>query len=295
MRVAVIGNAGAGSGDHATEAVERALREAGCEVSLRGVAGPELAGEARRAAEECDVVAAMGGDGTVNAIAGALAGTATPLLVLPAGTLNHFARDLGLPLDPAEAALLARDGARRAVDVAEVNGHVFVNNSSIGAYPLAVALRERLEEQGTGGKWPSMARAALRTFRRYPTLSVHIDGDDGAILLETPFVFVGNNPYGGDDVKASQRARLDSGRLGVLTAEVTTRRHAVWVAALAALGRLEDASAVWRGEPAEMTIETAAAALLVSLDGEVVRLETPLAYRSRPGELIVIGPPERAA
>ena len=84
-----------------------------------------------------------------------------------------------------------------------------------------------------------MARAALRTFRRFPTLSVQIDGDDGEMRLETPFVFVGNNPYGGEDVKASQRARLDSGRLGVLTAEATTRREAVRVALLAALGRLE--------------------------------------------------------
>ncbi len=108
--------------------------------------GDDLREAAAKAAVDFDVVAAMGGDGTVNAVAGALAGTPTPLLVLPAGTLNHFARDLGLPLDPAEAALLVRDGVRREVDVGEVNGHVFVNNSSIGAYPLTVALRERLQD-----------------------------------------------------------------------------------------------------------------------------------------------------
>lgn len=232
----------------------------------------------------------MGGDGTVNAVAGALAGTSTPMLVLPAGTLNHFARDLGLPLDPAEAALLVRDGRRRKVDVAEVNGRVFVNNSSIGVYPLAVALRERLQDQGRGGKWSAMARATLRTFKRFPTLHVHIEGDDGRLDLETPFVFVGNNAYGGKGVGASERARLDGGRLGVVTTEATTRREALRVAALAALGRLGDSSAIWRGEPAEVTVETAAASLLVSLDGEVVRLETPLRYRSRPGALIVLVP-----
>ena len=84
------------------------------------------------------------------------------MLVLPAGTLNHFARDLGVPLGPTEAALLVRDGARRQVDVAEVNGRVFVNNSSIGAYPIAVALRERLQDAGGRGKWSAMTRASLR-------------------------------------------------------------------------------------------------------------------------------------
>jgi diacylglycerol kinase family enzyme len=268
--------------------VERALREAGAEVSVHRWG--DLGDEARRIVRECDVVAAMGGDGTVNAVAAALAGTSTPMLVLPAGTLNHFARDLGLPLDPAEAALLVRDGEQRKVDVAEVNGRVFVNNSSIGAYPLAVALREQLQDQGRGGKWSAMARASLRTFRRFPTLRVHIDGDDGELDLETPFVFIGNNAYGGEGVGASERARLDGGRLGVLTAEATTRREALRIALLAASGRLDDTPAVWRGEPAEVTVETGAASLLVSLDGEVVRLETPLRFRSRPGALLVIAP-----
>jgi diacylglycerol kinase family enzyme len=270
--------------------VERALREAGAEVVALHRGGRDLAAQAGRAAEECDVVAALGGDGTVNAVASALAGTSTPMLVLPAGTLNHFARDLSVPLDPAEAALLVRDGARRKVDVAEVNGRVFVNNSSIGAYPIAVALRERLRDQGAGGKWSAMARASLRTFRRFPTMRVHIAGDDGEVDLETPFVFVGNNAYGGEGVAASERARLDGGRLGVLTAKATTRREALRVAVRAAFGRLDDASAIWRGEPAEVTVETRSPSLLVSLDGEIVRLETPLRYRSRPGALMVIAP-----
>lgn len=267
--------------------VERALREAGAEVVLSRVAGSDLAEAARRAADDCDIVAAMGGDGTVNAVAGVLAGTQTPLLVLPAGTLNHFARDLGVPLDPAEAALLVRDGRRRAVDVGEVNGHVFVNNSSIGAYPLAVALREQLEEEG-GGKWPAMARAALHTFRRYPTLRVRLAGDDGELALEAPFVFVGNNVYADRGLGAPKRERLDAGRLGVLTARATTRRAALRVAVLAAVGHLDAASAVWQGELAELTVETGRASLLVSLDGEVVSMRAPLTFRTRPGALVVL-------
>jgi diacylglycerol kinase family enzyme len=289
MRVAVIGNPAAGRGDHPIASVESALREAGAEVSVRRAQGDDLSDEARRAAEECDIVAAMGGDGTVNAVASALAGSSTPLLVLPAGTLNHFAKDLGMPLDPVEAGRLVRDGTRRNVDVAEVNGRVFVNTSSIGVYPLAVALRERLQGDGAGGKWTAMARAALHTFRRFPTVHVRIAADVGELDLETPFVFVGNNVYGGEGVRPSERARLDAGVLGVLTAEATTRREALRAVVHAAFGRL-DAGGVWSGETSELRVETGVASLLVALDGEVVRLQTPLEYRSRPGALVVITP-----
>jgi diacylglycerol kinase family enzyme len=189
-----------------------------------------------------------------------------------------------------EAASLIRHGVLRRVDLAEVNGRIFVNNSSIGAYPLAVTLREHLQDSGVEGKWRAMLRASLRTFRQFPTLRVHIDGDDGSIDLETSFVFVGNNPYGGEGIAASQRGRLDSGRLGVLTAPTATRRQALRLAVAALLGRLDADSEIWRGEPAEVTVDTAASSLLVSLDGEVERLETPLRYRSRPGALAVITP-----
>ena len=289
-RVAVIVNARAGGGGDPVEPVVRALREAGAEVSVHRAEGGELTAEAERAAAVSDVVAALGGDGTVNAVAAALAGTEMPLLVLAGGTLNHFAKDLGLPLAPEEAALLVRDGVRRRVDAAEVNGRVFVNNSSIGAYPRAVALRERLQDEGVGGKWIAMSRAALRTFRRFPTLDVRIAGDDGELQLETPFVFVGNNVYGGEGMGSLERAHLDRACLGVVTAETTSRAAAVRVVLLALAGRLGSAEAVWRGEPSQLTVATPAGSLLVSLDGEVERLATPLAYRSRPGALVVLVP-----
>jgi diacylglycerol kinase family enzyme len=271
-------------------AVESALREAGAEVAVPRAAGGDLTAQARRAAKEYDIVAAMGGDGTVNAVASALAGSLTPLLVLPAGTLNHFARDLGVPLDPIEAARLVRDGRRRNVDVAEVNGRVFVNTSSIGAYPVAVALRERLSNAGARSKWTATARAALRTFRRLPTVRARLAVDDGEIELVTPFVFVGNNAYVGEGMEALRRARLDGGRLCVITADVTTHAEALRLALLAALGRFHASPAVWRGEPAALTVETGRDSLLVSLDGELARLQTPLRYRSRPGALVVIAP-----
>jgi diacylglycerol kinase family enzyme len=290
-RVALVVNPHAGHAERRAEAVVQAMRQAGAEAIVQSGTRGDLGELARRAAEDCDVVAALGDDGTVNAVATALAGSSTPLLVLPGGTLNHFARDLGVPLDPVEAALLVRDGVERKVDLAEVNGRVFVNTSSIGAYPVAVALRERLRERGVRNKWSAMVRAALRTFRRFPAMRVHIDGDDGAIVLETPFVFVGNNPYGGEGLLRLRRERLDTGRLGVITAAATSRRAVLRVVARAVLGRLDDAPEVWRGEFAAVTVNAVASSLLVALDGEVNRLQTPLHYRSRPGALVVIARP----
>jgi diacylglycerol kinase family enzyme len=286
----VIANPHSGRAGGRAEAVEQVLRQTGAEVIIEFGSGGDLGDLALRAAADCDIVAALGGDGTVSAVASVLAGTSAPLLVLPGGTLNHFARDLGVPLDPVEAALLVRAGVERKIDVAEVNGRVFVNNSSIGAYPVAVVLRERLREEGVRNRWTAMARAALRTFSSFPTVHVHIDGGDGAIDIETPFVFVGNNPYGGEGVVRLRRERLDTGSLGVITAAATSRRDVLRVVARAALGRLDGTPEVWRGEFTAATVDAEAPSLLVALDGEVTRLQTPLRYRSRPGDLVVIAP-----
>jgi diacylglycerol kinase family enzyme len=110
--------------------------------------GEDIVALARDAAKTSDVVVAAGGDGTVNAVASVVAGTAVTLGVLPVGTLNHFAKDMTLPLDLNEAAAVIVAGRVVSVDVAEVSGRIFVNNSSIGVYPNAVAIREQLRETG---------------------------------------------------------------------------------------------------------------------------------------------------
>ncbi|HVV85968.1 MAG TPA: diacylglycerol kinase family protein, partial [Kofleriaceae bacterium] len=144
MKVAVIMNHAAGSAGvaHARDraaAIRTAFTDAGVEVELHPGDGPRLADLARAAAASgVDAVVAAGGDGTVSAVASALAGGDVPLAVLPLGTLNHFAGDLGMPRELAAAARAIAAGTIDRVDVGEVNGRVFVNNSSIGLYPLVV-------------------------------------------------------------------------------------------------------------------------------------------------------------
>lgn len=156
-------------------------------------------GEIRRVAEEavrsgCPVVVAAGGDGTVSAVASAVAGTASALGVLPIGTLNHFARDLRIPLDLEAAIEVLAKGRSDCVDIADINGRSFVNNSSIGMYPRIVVLREREQRIGHN-KWVALGLAILTVLRRFPFWTVRVHVEDHVVELRTPFVFVGNNEY----------------------------------------------------------------------------------------------------
>ena len=140
-------------------------------------------------------VVAGGGDGTVNVVAGKLAGTDTVLGVLPMGTLNHFARDVGIPHNLEAAVRNIFTGQVKTVDVAEVNGHVFVNNSGVGFYPHFVREREAQERHGHVKRVAFMfaARSVVRRYFRL-RINVHLDRAE-AFEHVTPFLFVGNNRY----------------------------------------------------------------------------------------------------
>ena len=132
-------------------------------VALRD--GGDPVGAARDAGTRASVVVAAGGDGTVSSVATGIFQSQAALGVLPLGTLNHFARDLRIPFDLAEAVAIVCAGRIGHVDVGQVNDRLFVNNSSIGIYPSIVDAREVLRRQGHR-KWPAMAIAAARILRR---------------------------------------------------------------------------------------------------------------------------------
>src|SRR5687767_9480857 len=139
MNVIVLTNPAAGAKADAIHELERALADAGVSAEIKQVPGDQIANAARDAMKQnVDALVAAGGDGTWSALAGALAGSDMPLGILPTGTLNHFAKDLGLPLDLAAAARVIAERNIRRVDVADLNGRVFINNSSIGIYPHIV-------------------------------------------------------------------------------------------------------------------------------------------------------------
>jgi diacylglycerol kinase family enzyme len=244
-------------------------------------------------AERRRPVVAGGGDGTVNAVAGKLAGTDTALGVLPMGTLNHFAKDVGIPLNLEAAAYNLFTGKIRKVDVGEVNGRVFVNNSGIGFYPHFARQREELERRGHA-KRVAVLLAVRALLRRYFRLRMKLHMDEAEALEHlTPFLFVGNNRYQTSGFDIGTRLNLDSGRLWVCTAPKTGRNN-IWRAALRTLvGRPTDQD-INTVEVEEIWVEPRTARVNVSTDGEVSIMTAPLHYRIRPRALEVIVPDSSA-
>jgi diacylglycerol kinase family enzyme len=232
-----------------------------------------------------------GGDGTINAVASAVVGTERVLGVLPLGTLNHFAKDLTIPPDIEAAIQVLRDGAVRPVDVGEVNGHIFLNNSGLGLYPDIVHLREIRQRHGAA-KWPSAIVAAIRALRKYRILGIRVTVDGQPLLRRTPAVLVGNNEYTTQNTLEPKRVELDAGRLSLYIPRKTSRWKLLWFSLKALLTNagLDDGFETLLTD--SFTIESRHNALRVSLDGEVTVMPTPLNYRTRAKELRVIVPTE---
>lgn len=245
---------------------------------------------ARRALQDhSQVVVAGGGDGTVSAVAAELAGTGIPLGVLPLGTLNHFAKELGVPMDRDAAIRTLLAGRMASVDVGEANGRVFLNNSSLGLYPWLVAEREAGQQRGRG-KWTGFVRAAVSVLRRYPFLEVTLSVDGRELHYRTPFVFIGNNRYSMEAFRIGKRESLTAGELCLFVATRGRRRDLLKLALWTLLGRASRACELRTLSARDIRIVTRRRRVRVALDGEVAWMETPLHYRIRPGALRVIVP-----
>ncbi len=267
----------------------------GVAAHVREVPGPELCDAAREAVEAgAEVVVVGGGDGTVSAGAAAVAGTGAALGVLPLGTLNHFARDAGIPLELEDAVRTIATGCARAVDVGQGNERVFVNNSSIGLYAQAVADREARRAATGAYKWVAAGRAAIETLWRFKLTRVTLELPEGALRVTTPLVFIGNNRYETRLPALGRRAALDGGELWVYLARGKGRLGFVRLALQALAGRLEEGGDMPGLGVTELVVESRRRAIRVAFDGEVCRMAPPIRYRVRPRALRVMVPREAA-
>lgn len=293
MKIEVIINATSGSDDK--EAVRRRLNEifaasgVDARISLART-GDRIVELAHQAANgNADTIVAGGGDGTVNAVAAAVVGSGRALGILPFGTLNHFAKDLQIPLDLEGAVETIVAGHTANVDVAEVNSRIFLNNSSLGLYPSIVRERQKQERLGWG-KWPAYVWAALSVLRRYPFLDVRLAIDGKEIRTRTPFVFVGNNEYEMETLNIGGRARLDAAVLSLYIANRTSRLQLIRLALRALIGGLRQEKDFLALSTNEIWIGTKHKRIRVAFDGEVTVMEPPLHYRIRPQALRVVVP-----
>lgn len=292
----VILNKSSGSAEdrEAEERMNQAFGEAGARVDLkRAESGEDVVRLAREAASgKSDIVVVGGGDGTVGSVAAVLSGGTKVMGILPLGTLNHFAKDLEIPLDVAEAARTVVDGRVVKVDLGEVNGRVFVNNSSLGLYPRIVRHREQQQQRLERGKWPAFFWATLRALHRHSQLDVLLSVNGQEVRRGTPFVFVGNNVYEMSGFDIGSRPRLDEGELSIYLAPGARPLDLVLLALRALFGSLRSAKDFEALRAAEFRIETHGKQVRVATDGEVRMLDTPLRYRSLPGALRVVVPRE---
>jgi diacylglycerol kinase family enzyme len=283
--IAVVLNAGAGGGrgGRAESEVRERFAAAGRTVRVAVCrSSDELLATARAAlADGCSALVGGGGDGTLGGLAALVADTATPLGVLPLGTLNHFARDLGIPLALPDAIDVILNGRVAAVDVGEVNGRVFLNNSSLGVYPNVVRLRERLQRSGLA-KWIAMLWASLTVLR--------LEVEGMTELRRTPLVLVGNNAYRMEGLQAASRPSLHEGRLAVYLMNASHRRGLLRLALTVVLRGPDAVPELETLSVTELTVETRRRHTQVALDGEVVDFVTPLHYRIRPAALRVLVP-----
>jgi len=294
MRALVVLNAHSGTGcgpDHVAQ-----LRELFADTALQAELvlarnGEEMLAAADRAhAEGFGLVVAGGGDGTQSAIASRLAGTELVQGVLPLGTLNHFAKDLGIPLRLEEAVRTLAQGRVLEIDVGEVNGRVFINNSSLGLYPVIVRERELQQLHLGKSKWRALASASLHATEGRPAMAVRVDAEGEQQLRRTPFVFVGNNRYTMEGLAIGGRASLQDGQLALYMGRRGGRLALVQLALRALLKRLrQDEDFELITGPA-FVVSTTDPRLRVATDGEVTWMDSPLRYRVRPRALRVLVP-----
>jgi diacylglycerol kinase family enzyme len=272
--------------------IARLFAAAGWQAEIHMLrSGHDPADAARTAGAGGSIVVAAGGDGTVSRVAAGVIAVDGTLGVLPLGTLNHFAKDLHIPLELDEAVRTVAAGRVGRVDVGEVNDRLFVNNSSIGLYPNFVHVRDQLRRQGHR-KWTAMAIATARVLRRYRGVRVRLDEGGRERVWRTPFVFVGNNEYAVDGINLGSRASVDRGRLFVYLAPRVRTRELPLLLLKALAGRAGRSGEFEIVASTELRVDTLRPhrRLRVALDGEVTKLATPLHYRTRPGALKVMLP-----
>ncbi|MDP9242980.1 MAG: phosphatidic acid phosphatase [Actinomycetota bacterium] len=269
---------------------ERAQRELAEVNVLRLHEDVDLEAEISRAVEENRTVIAAGGDGTVNAVVQHVVGTGALLGVIPAGTLNHFARDLGVErIDEAFAAIAA--GHSSAVDVGRAGERSFVNNATLGIYPEIVRERERDEDRL--GKWLALVRAALRVVRRARPLEGTVSADGKRRALFAWILFVGNNRVAFAPGRIGGRPHLDEGVLDVrvMTAgrrAALSRASAAWTVFGAHSWRRQR---VVRTDARTLDVDLDGARRAVAFDGETGDPIGSLHVEILPGALRVIRPP----
>ena len=291
-------NAASGSSDADAKRVviEDALRAAGRKGDVRFVRPDALAQEARSAAATAlathSAVVAVGGDGTINAVAQAAHAAGCPMGVVPQGTFNYFARTHGFSTEPAEAAQMLIHAVPVPVQVGTVNDRVFLVNASLGLYPVLLEDREAYKSRFGRSRWVAMGAACMTLLRGHRQLRLLID--EGGVVREvrTPTLFVGNNRLQLEQVglhlSAHPARTLDDGRIAAVMLKPIGTLTMAWLMLRGAMGSLGESVESFAFQ--RMVVQPRRRSIKVAFDGEIARMRTPLEFRVAAQPLYLLKP-----
>ena len=291
-RLCVIRNRGSGKQDDQAETIRAALQDKVAEFALRETdRGDRLIHLARQAvAEGFDIVVAAGGDGTQSAVAGALAGTGTMMGVLPGGTFNYFARDLGVGETIEEGLETLQDARPRAVDIGQIEDLVFLNNVSLGAYPHILKTREGIYKRWGRSRMAAYwsVLVALRRLRNPMRLTAKVDGQERRFT--TALVFVARSAYQLDAFGLDGADAIRAGNMAVLIAKARKPLPLLRSAFRLALGLSAKDSDFDLIVTDSLVIDTGQFRQLIAHDGEKTRMKSPFHVQVLHGALTVLVP-----
>jgi YegS/Rv2252/BmrU family lipid kinase len=229
---------------------------------------------------------AAGGDGTIHHVVQGVAGTDAVLAVIPAGTYNHFARDLGIPLDWKEALDVALNGETRQVDTGRVNDRYFVNNISLGLYPDLVARREARGRDYP--RWKARLHAFYATMRRYRHVTLVVESETVQEVIRTHVFMISNNSYDLERVGVeAPRETLTAGKLSVYWLEHTTRFRLARMTARYVAGRVSRIEGFRSFHSAALRVQSTHGSVRIGIDGELLTMTPPLEISIVPRSLSV--------
>lgn len=262
-----------------------AFRSGGWEVEGEATPGAEVGAALRRAAAASpDRLVVGGGDGTIRAAAATAMECGAALGIITLGTMNLLAKDLGLPLDPMDAASALVDADERTMDVGDVNGEIFLHSSLIGVFPSIGVERERARREGGVRGYMGAALGAARVVWRAPSVGVDLQIDSRTQRLRTFAVVISNNRMRGDPAEPYRRVRLDAGSLGLYLSRHAGRAGLFRLLMSIGMGRWKFDDDIHEHAAVEVVVN-ARRSLHVSNDGEIQRMAPPLRYTLRPRAL----------
>jgi diacylglycerol kinase family enzyme len=275
--------------------LERVFRDSGrsfCISVAEGEAISRLAAE--RAASDCAVLVAGGGDGTVCAVGEAALKQGKLLGVLPLGTFNYFARNLRIPLQVEEAARVILEGKPVRASVFDLDGRLVLNNASIGMHPAVLLRRRKLYRRWGRTQLNAYLSVLLSAFQPPPRLRVRLSTDQRETVRETPLLMICSNAFQMETFGLAGAECLEAGKFALYVARMAGRATIFRLGLRVLVRRLRigiDYEAICASE---VTIETLRRRhVRVAIDGELQRSESPMRLRILPKELLVLAPQEK--